>query len=352
MKSRVVLSIALTGLLAGCGGASIDGGSTAPASGSKSCSAAILSCVDISSLRVAKYKDDKVSAASFTFDDGYESDYKVVAPTFEKYGYRASFYLIVRNNTDKTWAIWRDISARGHEIGNHSWSHILLDNTSLTETDLEREINSSQAYIESHIGKKPLIFVFPGNHSNARAVDMVMANHIATRTTTFPVSGKYKIFNYNHTTTADSANHVLDVTVQRGGWFVAAGHGVDTGYEPINMDVLKGQLQYATDHASELWVDTYEHVAKYELELAKSSVSYNTISSSKIGISLQVDRPVAEFDFPLTVVVPIYKNTAATYTVVDDVGHDLAVMPGADGKELLIEIPPNSHAVLESHPSP
>ena len=42
---------------------------------------------------VAKYKDDKTCAISYTFDDGLKEHYTMVGPEFEKRGMRATFFI-------------------------------------------------------------------------------------------------------------------------------------------------------------------------------------------------------------------------------------------------------------------
>ena len=42
---------------------------------------------------VAKYKDNKACAISYTFDDGLKEHYTIVGPEFEKRGMRATFFI-------------------------------------------------------------------------------------------------------------------------------------------------------------------------------------------------------------------------------------------------------------------
>ncbi|MCF0223416.1 MAG: polysaccharide deacetylase family protein, partial [Fibrobacter sp.] len=60
-------------------------------------------------------------AASFTFDDGAPSHVSDVGPLFEKYGYRATFNLVVNWNPD--WSGFQKLADNGHDIASHSNSH-------------------------------------------------------------------------------------------------------------------------------------------------------------------------------------------------------------------------------------
>lgn len=80
---------------------------------------------------VAKYKQDKVCAISYTFDDGLAEHYTVVFPELEKRGFKGTFWIcgcyIEQGAAAKvprmTWAQLKDMANKGHEISNHSWSH-------------------------------------------------------------------------------------------------------------------------------------------------------------------------------------------------------------------------------------
>ena len=82
---------------------------------------------------VARYKQDKACAISYTFDDGLAEHYTLVAPQLEKRGFRGTFWICGsninkdnRNITDTTRMTWpqlKEMSDKGHEISNHGWAH-------------------------------------------------------------------------------------------------------------------------------------------------------------------------------------------------------------------------------------
>ena len=84
---------------------------------------------------VARYKQDKACAISYTFDDGLAEHYTLVAPQLEKRGFRGTFWICGsninkdnRNITDTTrmpWPQLKEMSDKGHEISNHA-SYFLL----------------------------------------------------------------------------------------------------------------------------------------------------------------------------------------------------------------------------------
>ena len=82
---------------------------------------------------IAKYKQDKACAISYTFDDGLAEHYTLVAPQLEKRGFRGTFWICgskinkdsetISDTTRMTWPQLREMSDNGHEISNHGWAH-------------------------------------------------------------------------------------------------------------------------------------------------------------------------------------------------------------------------------------
>lgn len=61
-----------------------------------------------------------------TFDDGYADNYQYAFPLLQRYGFKATFYVIARRIGQKgymTWAQLRDMQRAGMEIGNHTLDH-------------------------------------------------------------------------------------------------------------------------------------------------------------------------------------------------------------------------------------
>jgi len=77
-------------------------------------------------------------AVSLTFDDGLECQLEKAIPSMNKLGLRGTFYL---SPGGKNWrqrlSPWRDVATDGHEIGNHSLSHICSNNFSGTPGGVE-----------------------------------------------------------------------------------------------------------------------------------------------------------------------------------------------------------------------
>ncbi len=86
------------------------------------------------------WPDGAAGAVSLTYDDGLECHYEKVAPQLEQADVRGTFYPHgmaedFRNHT----SAWRELAARGHELGNHTLFHPCRNNPGIgPEFDLRQ----------------------------------------------------------------------------------------------------------------------------------------------------------------------------------------------------------------------
>ena len=100
-----------------------------------------------------------------TFDDGFRSVYTYAAPILEACGFRAVLFLapkyIDQNHSYYlTWEQVRELIGRGMvEAGAHTYSHI--DVRSVSDAQLQEEIEACDNSIYSNLGIRPRAFCFP-----------------------------------------------------------------------------------------------------------------------------------------------------------------------------------------------
>jgi peptidoglycan/xylan/chitin deacetylase (PgdA/CDA1 family) len=74
------------------------------------------------------WPEECAGAVSLTFDDGRASQLERVVPILAEYDLLATFYVNPRGRSEDEWRTrlepWRAVQAAGHEIGNHSLSHV------------------------------------------------------------------------------------------------------------------------------------------------------------------------------------------------------------------------------------
>ena len=128
-----------------------------------------------------------------TFDDGYRDAYETVFPLLQKYGFHATFYLIV-DDIDKPGNLTRDeiaeMRAAGMNFGSHTLTHPNL--TTAFSWQVEREISGSKKALEDILGAEVNDFCYPGGAFDENVANVVAAAGYRTATTTVDevVSGK------------------------------------------------------------------------------------------------------------------------------------------------------------------
>ncbi len=84
--------------------------------------------LDIGQAQLARIPDKTVI---LTFDDAVKSQFTVVVPLLEHYGFKATFYITHAWMEDKehfmSWEDAADLNRKGFEIGNHTWTHNVFD---------------------------------------------------------------------------------------------------------------------------------------------------------------------------------------------------------------------------------
>ena len=102
---------------------------------------------------------------ALTFDDGpHPSQTHRILDILEKYGVKATFFMIgvnVRNYPDAA----REVISRGHEVGNHTYSHICPKN--LSESGLAKELDRCEDALEDLCEYRPHLFRPPEGVLNA-----------------------------------------------------------------------------------------------------------------------------------------------------------------------------------------
>lgn len=99
---------------------------------------------------------------ALTFDDGPHKTYTPeILDILDEYGAKATFFIVGRNAEENP-DIVLDAYRRGHEIGNHTYTHPNLKNLS-AEKRLE-EIQKTQEILTDITGEAPRLFRPPGGY--------------------------------------------------------------------------------------------------------------------------------------------------------------------------------------------
>jgi peptidoglycan/xylan/chitin deacetylase (PgdA/CDA1 family) len=119
-----------------------------------------------------------------TFDDAYKSQYTNAKPILDKYGYKATFYIVcnyVENNGRLKWEDITTLYNEGHDIGSHTMNHADLSQTSKKETSYEIS-ESKQCLLNHGINATSFAYPFNGGTDEAAVVNTVAKYYDIART--------------------------------------------------------------------------------------------------------------------------------------------------------------------------
>lgn len=273
-------------------------------------------------LRIAKFKDDRSAAVSMTLDDGLRNQEEFALPLLNKYNIKATFYVIpgLTPETNEeaakkkpgdhggmSWRRLKELAAQGHEIANHTWTHLPLTKTKdgqrvdMEPAMMDTQIGKAYETIEARIGLAPFTFATPGNATNevVRAAGHkyhpVIREHCERFGAWPPTSKEF---------TAAQANAMVDRYLNKGEALVWMMHAVTEGYNAFSgPDVLEDHLKYLRSKDDVLWIDTFAHVSRYAMERDAAKLS-GSASADRAEFTLACPLEAGVFHDPLTIVFP------------------------------------------------
>ena len=135
--------------------------------------------------------DNNNKVVILNFDDAYESQYTNAKPILDKYGYKATFYVICNDvGHDDGYLTWEEIAALyndGNDIGSHTMNH--KDLSKLSKKMVNFEVGQSKQCLLDHGINNITTFAYPfnGASSEASVVDVVAKYYDIARTGTEPL---------------------------------------------------------------------------------------------------------------------------------------------------------------------
>lgn len=102
-----------------------------------------------------------------TFDDGYEDNYRTALPLLQKYGLRATVFVIAGQVGQAGYLTWEQIAglqAAGIEIGSHTYSHAALNE--LSQDRVLDELRRSKQVLEHNLATPVAFLAYPFGQYN------------------------------------------------------------------------------------------------------------------------------------------------------------------------------------------
>ena len=242
-------------------------------------SATLVSCQKVE-YEICNYHQGREAAVSLTFDDGIIDHYTLVGRQLDRLGMQGTFWVnaafMGEDETRLTWDMCREMTAAGHEISNHAWSH--KNFSRLSDEEILEEIRLCDEAIERELGAAPITFCFPYNAFDERTLAMAMEGRVGVRTYQ---EGQGQA---NTHSTPESLSGWLRSVIDGGEWGVTMTHGIHNGWDQWEDEsVLWNFYRELSSKRDSVWVDTFAHVASYITERDNC-----TISVKKSGKTLTI----------------------------------------------------------------
>jgi len=211
------------------------------------------------------------AALSLTYDDADPIHLDLAVPEMDKRGIKGTFYIIAKEPSRE--AEWPAVAAKGHELGNHSWSHRHTNELSAEEE--KTEVTDARAKLET-LAKKPVLsFAYPFVEISPGLKKWVEANAIVAR-------GGGQADNYltpdmdpdwmnlpsQATMTAyayETYKDWVDVALARGAWAPIMIHAIEGSnwFQPVAKATYVQFLDYLVEKEADLWTAPFLEVGAY-----------------------------------------------------------------------------------------
>jgi peptidoglycan/xylan/chitin deacetylase (PgdA/CDA1 family) len=211
------------------------------------------------------------SAVSYTFDDSNRSQIKHYAE-LQALGVRLSFYLIT-SKPESLDAVWKQAVLDGHEVANHTQSHLQMGDTIAADTDL------GNTFLENTFGIE--VYTMAAPYGTAAYADVARTRYLINRGVSdaqIKPNGPTDPFNLScyippTGTTASGPmgfNAKVDAVRAGGNWQVMLVHGfadMDASegvFQPVDFSEFVSGVNYAKA-AGDVWIDSLVNVGAYWL---------------------------------------------------------------------------------------
>jgi hypothetical protein len=130
--------------------------------------------------------------AIINFDDGWEDQYTIAKPILDKYGFKASYFVVCNYVGGRDRMSWQDIETlhnEGFDIESHSMNHNIHDPASVSDNTFNFEIGQSKQCLADH-GIDATVYGYPFNKGFKipRVVNIVAKYYNLARTGVEPLT--------------------------------------------------------------------------------------------------------------------------------------------------------------------
>lgn len=224
---------------------------------------------------------------SLSYDDALPSQLEHAVPALDKFGFKGAFYLVPTNpGFENHYDQWAQIAERGHELGNHSFTHpcrgslpgrgwVPIDNDldTLSVEEMETQVIRANKALTKLDGKQARTYTIPCGDVLAAGKSYLPAireHVIAIKGRTLPADKEVIVAPTDITAevlislVADQPESVKVINI--------IFHGVGGDYLSVTKNAHMALLAYLDTHREQYVVDTYKAIVeKLRVESPESS---------------------------------------------------------------------------------
>ncbi|KZN64667.1 hypothetical protein N478_21975 [Pseudoalteromonas luteoviolacea S4060-1] len=234
------------------------------------------------------YPNNARNAISLSFDDARDSQVDVAIPILNKHNVKGTFYVnpqFAMRRLDG----WKRAVAKGHELGNHTSSHLCTGNfewlrkkgQGLEQVDLawlRKDIESTTAFMQKQFNITPESFAYPcgntfvGRGKQVKSYVPLIADMFKTGRTWLDETGNNPTYtdfsqlagNRMDGMTFEEIRDMLELLREDNKWIILAGHDVgEKGMYTVDKDALEALIVYLKDPKNGFWLATVSEVASH-----------------------------------------------------------------------------------------
>jgi len=338
----------------------------------------------------AKWFDDKSSAFSFSFDDGFISHYENVRPILNQFNFNATFYVMPPWLTDSlpgifrygTWPMFQQLAMDGHEIGSHTMNHLHLPELEIGDTATQGtilyEIYQAKELINQRLpNQKCITMAYPFAEHNllidsltslfyesARASGNFPNASSLTNEQWFALNAVDVLFNEPRNSLDDDLEELQFIQDWIDSLIVKEDWGILLGHEVVPQDSLPGLLTAGAWHPfsnewftilsewllnksnnKDVWVETVANITRYTKERDDYVYSILTYDETQIKLNINDNLDNEIYNYPLSVFIKVPQSWEFALKMQGGAIDTLNVFTNDSGKVVLANIIPDGGVV-------
>jgi Polysaccharide deacetylase len=228
---------------------------------------------------------------NLSFDDT-QAAHLEIANLLNQFGLKGTFYVttLTIQNPDLI-NVYNSIASSGHEIGSHTVNH--PDLTSISESEVNYEIDASVSTINSTLNTKCTSFAHPFHLTNGTINNIIFSKNLFTRNYSEYYSTERPRFGLTSDTNVNDVTNFINQQIINNGTCLIAGHGINgSGYSPSTTAFFIDLLTYvkSVQDNNNVWVTTLSNGALYESLFYEVSLT-SQVDQSNRQIKIHFNYP-------------------------------------------------------------